>query len=133
IGEAADFVAKQLKDYENALELARAALELNPWYSPWLWNVLGECLTALRRDAEAHECYSQAHRIHPADAHTNLKLAQSWLVLGDPRRSLEAVARGLANDSTALFRHTLLDQQQQAIASLTKSWHAERETAARRQ
>jgi len=53
--------------------------------------------------------------------------------LGDPQRSLEAVARGLASDTNAMFRHALLDQQQEAIAALTKRWHAERETAARRQ
>jgi tetratricopeptide (TPR) repeat protein len=133
IGEAAEFVSTQLKDHATGLELAREAVALNPWYSPSLWNVLGECLAFLQRPMEAHECYLQAHRIHPNDAQTNLKLAQSWLALGDPQRSLEAVARGLANDSNALFRHTLLDQQQQAIAALTKRWHAERETAARRQ
>ncbi|HET9319887.1 MAG TPA: SAM-dependent methyltransferase [Bryobacteraceae bacterium] len=133
IGEAAEFVATQLKDYATGLELAREAVALNPWYSPRLWNVLGECLASLQRPAEAHECYLQAHRIHPNDPQTNLKLAQSWLSLGDAQRSLEAVARGLANDSSALFRHTLLDQQQQAIGALTKRWHAERETAARRQ
>jgi tetratricopeptide (TPR) repeat protein len=133
IAEAAEFVSAQLKDYKTGLELAREALELNPWYSPWLWNVLGDRLASLQRPAEAHECYLQAQRIHPNDVHTNLKLAQSWLILGDPQRSLEAAARGLANDSNALFRHELLDRQQQAIASLTKRWHAERETSARRQ
>jgi len=133
MGEAAEFVATQLKDFATGLELAREALALNPWYSPWLWNVLGECLASLQHPAEAHECYLQAHRIHPNDAQTNLKLAQSWLGLGDPQRSLEAVARGLASDTNAMFRHALLDQQQEAIAALTKRWHAERETAARRQ
>jgi tetratricopeptide (TPR) repeat protein len=133
IGEAAEFVSTQLKDPATGLELAREAVALNPWYSPSLWNVLGECLAVLERPVEAHECYLQANRIHPKDAQTNLKLAQSWLALGDPQRSLEAVARGLANDTSALFRHTLLEQQQQAIAALTKCWHAERETAARRQ
>jgi tetratricopeptide (TPR) repeat protein len=133
VGEAAEFVSTQLRDYGAGLELAREALELNPWYSPWLWNVLGECLTSLQRPPEAHECYLQAHRISPAEVKTNLKLAQSWLALSDPQRSLEAVARGLANDSRALFRHTLLEVQQQAIASLSLRWHAERETSARRQ
>jgi hypothetical protein len=133
IGEAAEFVSTQLKDYATGLKLAREAVALNPWYSPLLWNVLGECLAVLERPVEAHECYLQANRIHPKDAQTNLKVAQSWLALGDPQRSLEAVARGLANDSDARFRHTLLDHQQQAIAALTKRWHAERETVARRQ
>jgi tetratricopeptide (TPR) repeat protein len=133
IGETAEFVSTQLKDHKTGLALAREALALNPWFSPWLWNVLGDCLTSLERPEEAHECYLQAHRIHPNNAQTNLTLAQSWLALGNPQRSLEAVARGLANDSNALFRHALLEKQQEAIASLTRRWHAERETLARRQ
>ena len=132
IGEASVFVSTQLRDYAAGLELARAAVGLNPWYSPWLWNVLGDCLRSMERHEEAHECYMQAHRIHPRDVKTNLNLAQSWLQRGDPDRSLEAVARGLANDSEAMLRHTLLEKQQQALASLSVRWNMERATAARR-
>jgi hypothetical protein len=52
----------------------RAAVELNPWYSPWLWNVLGDCLLSMERPEEAHECCLQAHRIHAQDVKTNLSL-----------------------------------------------------------
>ena len=65
IGEAAGFVADGLRDPGTALELARAAIELNPWYSPYLWNVLGDCLSALERSRDSHECYLQAYRICP--------------------------------------------------------------------
>jgi tetratricopeptide (TPR) repeat protein len=126
------FATTQLRDRAAGLELARAAVELNPWYSSWLWNALGDCLLSLERPEEAHECYLQAHRIHPQDVTTNLNLAHSWLLGGDPGRSLEAVARGLANDSEAMFRHALLEKQQQAMASLSVRWNMERATAARR-
>jgi hypothetical protein len=63
---------------------------------------------------------------------TNLKLAASWLAAGDPWRSLESVARGLASDSEGMFRHLLLERQQQAIDALSIRWNAERGTAARR-
>lgn len=132
IGEAAVFATTQLRDRAAGLELACAAVELNPWYSPWLWNVLGDCLLSLERPEKAHECYLQAQRIHPRDVQTNLNLAHSWLLCGDPGRSLEAVARGLANDSESMFRHTLLERQQQAIASLSVRWNMERAAAARR-
>jgi tetratricopeptide (TPR) repeat protein len=132
IGQAAAFVTAQLRDPATGLELARSAIELNPWYSPYLWNVLGDCLSALERAREAHECYQQAERIRPADVETNLRLANSWLQLGDPARSLEAVARGLANDSNGMLRHVLLQRQQQAIDALTTRWHGERATAVRR-
>jgi tetratricopeptide (TPR) repeat protein len=132
IGEAAEFVTTGLRDPVSGLELARAAIELNPWYSAYLWNVLGDCLSALERAREAHECYLQACRINPADAETSLRLAGSWLQIGDPAQSLEAVARGLANDSIAMLRHVLLQRQQQAIDALSRRWNAERATAARR-
>lgn len=132
IGEAAEFVTGSLRDPASGLELARAAIELNPWYSPYLWNVLGDCLSALKRPQDAHECYLQACRIHPADAQTHLRLAASWLQIGDPARSLEAVASGLASDSNAMLRHVFLQRQQQAIDALSRRWNAERATAARR-
>lgn len=132
IGEAAAFVSAQLGDHAAGLELARAALDLNPWYSASLWNVLGDCLSGMDRHEEAHECYLQAFRIHPADVKTSLNLARSWLALGDPRQSLDAVARGLANDSQAMFRHKLLESQQQAIAALSIRWNREREAEVRR-
>ncbi|MFB3827866.1 MAG: SAM-dependent methyltransferase [Bryobacteraceae bacterium] len=132
IGEAAAFVAAELRDPAAGLELARAAAALNPWYSPFLWVVLGDCLAALERDRDAHECYLQAHRIHPSSPEPNLRLAGSWLRIGDPVRSLEAVARGLAGDSDAMFRHVLLERQQQAIDALAIRWNAECAAAARR-
>lgn len=131
VGEASK-VAIQLGDHATALELARTAVALNPWYTASLWNGLGDALAGLRRDREAHECYLQGCRIHPRDVETNLRLAGSWLAHGDPSRSLEAVARGLAHDSDGMFRHLLLDKQQQAIDYLSIRWTAERQTAARK-
>ena len=40
IGEIAELVNNQARDHQAAVDLARAAVELNPHYSPWLWNVL---------------------------------------------------------------------------------------------
>jgi tetratricopeptide (TPR) repeat protein len=131
MGEAA-MVAIQLRDHAVALELARTAVTLNPWYTASLWNVLGDALLGLGRDREAHECYEQASRIDPRDVQTNLRLAGSWLTRGDPSHSLEAVARGLAHDSDGMFRHLLLDKQRQAIDYLSVQWTLERQTAARK-
>jgi tetratricopeptide (TPR) repeat protein len=133
IANAAAFVGTELRDPACGLDLVRAAIELNPWYSPESWNVMGDCLDKLGRRVEAHECYLQAHRMHPAHVITNLRLAASWLQMGDPARSLEAVAQGLANDSQSMFRHLLLDKQQEAISGLSARWRREREIAIRRE
>jgi tetratricopeptide (TPR) repeat protein len=132
ISEAAEFVARCLRDHAAALELARSAVDLNPWYSSLTWNILGDVLLDCGEQRQAHEAYLQSERIHPRDANTSLKLARSWRLMGNPERSLAAVGRGLANDTSAMLRHLLLEEQQQSIATLSVRWHAEREIAARR-
>jgi tetratricopeptide (TPR) repeat protein len=129
MGEAAK-VALRLGDHLTALELARTAVALNPWYAASLWIGLGDALAGLGHDREAHECYRQAWRVHPGDVETNLRLAGSWLTRGDPSRSLGAVAQGLAHDSDGMFRHLLLEKQQQAMDYLSIQWTIERQTAA---
>jgi tetratricopeptide (TPR) repeat protein len=132
IGDAAQLAGTQLRDPAAGLELARAALDLNPWYSPFLWNVLGDCLAALDRHDEAHECFEEALRLYPGCAESHVRLAASWLRRGDAQRSLESVAHGLSADADAMHRHTLLETQQAAIAELSRSSTARREAAFRR-
>jgi hypothetical protein len=132
LGEAARFAAIDLRDPRAGLELARSALAVNPWYSPFLWNVLGDCLAALERDQDAHQCYTRACDVHPGSAETHLRLARSWLRLGDAARSLEATARGLAADADDMLRHQFLESQQAAIDALSRVRTAQRETAFRR-
>jgi hypothetical protein len=127
IGSAAEFVGLQLHDFTSALELARAAIELNPYYSAWLWNVLGDCLYCLERFDEAHEAYLQAARIDPDDVRTNLNLAYTWLQSGQLHNSLQAIARGLARDGDGVHRQRLLDKQQHVLATLAARTVGERE------
>jgi tetratricopeptide (TPR) repeat protein len=133
IAAAAQFAAGTLNDPVSGIDLACAALQLNPWYSPVLWNVLGECLKAAGRDDEAHDCHLEAARVHPGDAETYVHLARSWLILGDAASSLDAVAQGLAADVDAVHRHPLLEVQAAAIERLSRAGTARRETAFRRQ
>ncbi len=116
LGEAAEFVGLDLKDFSSGLQLAQAAVERNPWYSPWLWNVLGDCLYCLERFQDAHEAYLQAQRVCPADARTNLNLAYTWLYLGDFPRALQSIAAGLA--VLGPYRSRLLDKQAEILAAL---------------
>jgi tetratricopeptide (TPR) repeat protein len=132
IGAAAHFAATRLRDPASGLGLARAALQLNPWYSPALWNVLGDCLVALDRQSEGHGCYGEALRLHPRNPETHLRLATSWLQQGEAERSLESVAHGLAADVDASYRHLLLETQQAAIDAIARRAIGQREVTHRR-
>ena len=93
-----------LGEHQAGLELARAALELNPWYSPWLWCVLGDCLFGLGRRELAHEAYLEALRIDPADARTHFNLSFTHQDRGELDQALHAIARAFAADAAGIHR-----------------------------
>jgi len=130
--EAAEFAATHLRDAALARDLARAALARNPWTDHRPWNTLGEALTGLGEPAQALDCHLQALRIHARDAGTWLALARCRLALEQAAESLEAVARGLACDADAMFRHLLLAEQARALDLLARRFGAERAAQARR-
>jgi tetratricopeptide (TPR) repeat protein len=119
VGEVAEFVGLHVLDVRAGLDLATRAVRLNPWYSPWLWNVLGDCLLWLQRYGDAHEAYLQARRINPADARTNLNLAATLAHQGQLGDALDRISRGLAADGDGLFRDRLLQKQQQILSAFT--------------
>ncbi|MBI3684218.1 MAG: tetratricopeptide repeat protein [Acidobacteria bacterium] len=131
-GEIAEFVGLQLQDYRAGRDLAMAAVELNPWYSPWLWNILGDVLFLDGRINDAHEAYLQAYRIHPGDPRTNLNLAYTYFEFGQHGAALEAVAVALAADVRGLYRQRLLEKQHQILGAISGRWLGEQERLARR-
>jgi len=131
-GEIAEFVGLQLQDYGAGRELAKAAVELNPWYSPWVWNILGDVLFLDGRVDDAHEAYLQAFRIHPGDARTNLNLAYTFFEFGQHGAALEALAVALTADVRGLYRHRLLEKQHQILGAISGRWLGEQERLARR-
>jgi tetratricopeptide (TPR) repeat protein len=131
-GEIAEFVGLQLQDYGVGCELAKAAVALNPWYSTWLWNVLGDVLFLDGPVNDAHEAYLQAYRIHPADARTNLNLAFTYFEFGHHAVALESVAVALAADTRGLYRQRLLEKQHQILGAISGRWLGEQERLARR-
>ncbi len=132
IGEAAEFIALQLRDFNVGLELARSAIERNPWYSTWLWNILGDCLYCLQRYADAHEAYLQAERIDAKDARTQLNLAYTLFQQGGIEAALVAIARGLAGDSQGLYRSRLIEKQEQILMAAASRWLGEQERLSQR-
>jgi len=115
IGQAAEFVSLQLRNFEAGLELIRTALEHNPCYSTWLWNVLGDCLFCIERFADAHEAYLQAYAINSDDVRTNFNLSYTLCNLGRYDESLRAIANGLAMDTQGIYRERLLNKQGQIL------------------
>ena len=132
LGEAAEFVGLQLGDHAAGLEIARAALERNPWTSAWLWNILGDCLFYRERLADAHEAFTQALRIDPDDPRTNLNLAYTLSAKGDQPGALAALAHGLAHDGKCHYRPRLLEKQAQVLALISERASAEQSRLVRR-
>jgi predicted Zn-dependent protease len=134
LGEAAEYVGLQLRDTKAGLDIARAALERNPWYSAWLWNILGDCLFYQDKLGEAHQAFLRAQAIDPEDPRTNLNLAYTLSARGEQREALAAVARGLAEDGRGrgAYRPRLLEKQAQILTLLSERASAENERLIRR-
>ncbi|HEX7500219.1 MAG TPA: tetratricopeptide repeat protein, partial [Polyangia bacterium] len=132
LGEAAEYVGLQLGDHAAGLEIVRSALQRNPWYSAWLWNILGDCLFYRERLADAHEAFTQAQRIDPDDPRTNLNLAYTLSARGDQAGALAAIAHGLAHDGKGHYRPRLLEKQAQVLALISERAAAEQNRLVRR-
>ncbi|MES1265643.1 MAG: tetratricopeptide repeat protein, partial [Variovorax sp.] len=127
LGEAAEYVGLHLGDHAAGLDIARAALERNPWYSAWLWNILGDCLFYREKLDEAHAAFLQARRIDPDDPRTNLNLAYTFSARGRQTEALAVLAHGLAHDGTGAYRPRLLEKQAQVLAIVAERASAERQ------
>lgn len=132
LGEVAEYAGLQLRDLSAGRDLVLEALRLNPCYSPWLWNILGDILFIGHQVDGAHEAYLQAQRIDPSDTRTNMNLSFTLLERGEPERALQALATALASDATGVSRSRLLEKQQQILSAMTTRTSGERERLERR-
>ena len=132
MGEIAEFLLRHVGDYEAGRKMAATALSMNPWYSVWLWNLLGDALYALNKFSEAHEIYLKAEALSPNDVRTAMNLGYTYWELGSPVQALQALARGLADDGSGQFRDRLLDKQAQILAGLSQQFGRGQEWLARR-
>ncbi len=132
LGEIAEFLLRHAADYEAGRKMAETALSLNPWYSAWLWNLLGDALFALNRFAEAHEVYVKAQQMSANDVRTALNLGYTFWELGQPAQALQSLARGLAEDGSGQFHARLLEKQGQILAALSQQHGQQQEWLMRR-
>lgn len=132
MGEVTEFLLRHVGDYEAGRKIAQTALSMNPWYSVWLWNLLGDALYALRQFQEAHEIYLKAKALSPNDVRTALNLGYTYWELGCPVEALQALARGLAEDGSGQFRTRLLEKQAQILEGIAQRFGREQAWLARR-
>ena len=118
-GAAAEFLCTDLRNYEAALQMARDALALNSWYSPWLWNLAGDSLYYLQRHSEAEEHYQRALAIDHRDLQGLYNLSFIYLARQEHEAALQVLARGLAYDTKGNYREMLLAQQSAVLHSLS--------------
>ncbi len=132
LGEAAEYVGLQLRDHVAGLNIVRVALERNPWSSPWLWNILGDCLFYAEKLDDAHEAFTQALRIDPDDPRSNLNLSYTLTARSAYPEALAAIARGLAHDGRGVYRSRLLEKQAQILSAISERTAAEQDRLIRR-
>jgi tetratricopeptide (TPR) repeat protein len=98
--------------------MATAALALNPWYSPWLWNVYGDAHFGLRQFDEAVAAYKIAEGLAPHNVRTQVNLSYGYAEIGDTEAALAAIAKGFAHDGSGEYRDRLRDKQQKILGIL---------------
>jgi len=131
LGEVAEFVGLVVRDHQAGVQIARRAVEINPWTSAWLWNVLGDCLFYLERFSDAHEAFLAAERVDATDARAQLNLSHTFAWLGRYDAALAAIAKGLSHDAGA-YRSRLLQQQEQLLGAIAARRTSEHERLVRR-
>jgi tetratricopeptide (TPR) repeat protein len=121
MGEAAEALIGDGRLHE-ALRLSEAALRINPWFSPSLWNPAGDALFHLGRFEEAEARYREAIRISPRDMRGHFNLAFTRAEAGDVEAALAALAAALAADRQGALRERILAKQQEVLALQSAAW-----------
>jgi tetratricopeptide (TPR) repeat protein len=132
MGEISQLLTFGLQAPAAGMQMARAALALNPACSAELWNTLGDALFAVGRFAEARHAYCRALRINPRDVRAHYNLSFIHVQRKDYPRALVAVARGLARDGGGQYHEGLLQKQSEILGHLAARHRREQQLLANR-
>ena len=127
LDEVASFLVHNLAEFPAALEMARAALRLNPTCSWRLWDTAGNCLFCLGRMDEARKAFLRAIKINPNDVRVRFNLARIYALDKQYEASLDEIAKGLAIDRDGAYRQAFLNKHAEVLTHL-----AQRQTQAAR-
>lgn len=110
----ADIYAYNLNEYEQGIDAADKALQLDPEYG-WAWSTKGDCFNMLRRYADAVHCYEKAVEYNVN--HCAMELGESYLR-----------GRGVPQDGKKAFKYFQLHRQSclpayQTMVGLAQCYH----------
>ena len=75
LNEISMFLTFNLRDVKAGIDMAKAALSLNPTCSAELWNTLGDGLYEWGRTEEARSAYHKALAVNSSDVRSRYNLA----------------------------------------------------------
>ena len=120
LNEISMFLTFNLRDVKAGIDMAKAALALNPTCSAELWNTLGDGLYEWGRTEEARSAYHKALAVNSTDVRSRYNLAWVYTRLKNYPAALEMIAQAMSLDKTGEFRDRLLHKQQEVLAQLTQ-------------
>ena len=115
LNEISMFLIFNLRDVKAGIDMARAALALNPTCSAELWNTLGDGLYEWGRTEEAKDVYLKALSVNSADVRSRYNLAWVYNRLKDFPAALEMIAQAMSLDKTGEFRQRLSEKMQEIL------------------
>ncbi len=118
LNEVAMFLIFSLRDIKAGVEMAKAALRLNPTCSADLWSTLGDGLYEWGRTEEAESAYRKALAVNESDVRARYNLAWVYQRQRNYDAALRIIAEGLALDKTGEYRERLVQKQTEILAGL---------------
>ncbi len=120
LNEISMFLTFNLRDVKAGIDMAKAALGLNPTCSAELWNTLGDGLYEWGRTEEARSAYHKALAVNSTDVRSRYNLAWVFTRLKDFPAALDMISQAMSLDKTGEFRDRLLHKQQEVLVQLAQ-------------
>ena len=120
-----------LRDANAGIELARAALALNPCSSE-LWNTLGDGFFLQERVHDARHAFQRALELDPEDVRARYNLSFVFEHETDYAAALKIIAEALSLDRRGAYREGLLRKQGEVLQKLASRFHQQGQRMANR-
>lgn len=132
LGEAAACALSAGLVPDLALVIARQGLEVNPGYSPDLWNIYGDALWAAGDSDNARLAYEAALQTNPRHPRTHYCLAWAQAERGRFDVAFKHIGEALAHDPAGLLRAEVLQLLDLCLRGQQMAWEAEQQRLATR-